>query len=218
MRTPCARLPEVRTVLKKRAAVVALALVSVTACTTGGTPNPAPGATTSSGSSSAPADPNVPEVSQPALDVSAYEGDPCKTVPSATLSGLGYADPGKPHVGAEDVEKAGPACSWMIRGTGRSVQVILGTGNRAKGQGGLAGIYQAKNRFRFIEPASDIEGYPVVYADTSDRRSSGECNLQVGVADDLAIAVQASGYEGRQDSCDAAQQSAAAVVKTLKGV
>lgn len=205
--------------LKELAALVALVLVSVSvaACTTDGTPNPAPDTTTPSGSSAAPVDPNVPRVSRPSLDVSAYEGDPCKTVPGATLSGLGYADPGKPHVGSEDVEKAGPACSWMISGTGRSVQVILGTGNRAKGQGGLAGIYRAKNRFKFIEPGPDIEGYPVIYADTSDRRSSGECNLQVGAADDLAIAVQASGYEGRQDSCDAAQQAAAAVVKTLKG-
>jgi hypothetical protein len=207
--------------MKKYVAMAAFLLVSsgVAACSgeNGGTPQPTPG-TGASDSATAPVDPKVPKVSVP-LDVSAFEGDPCKTVPEALTTELGYADAGVPRTGPEDVEKAGPACSWTIKGKGKSVQVILGTGTRAKGSGGLAGIYQAKTagKMPFVEPAPEIEGYPVVHAGLSDRRANGSCGLTVGIADDLTFAAVASGYEGEQDSCGTAQQFAAAVIKTLKG-
>jgi hypothetical protein len=41
--------------------------------------------------------------------------------------------------------------------------------------------------------------------------------MNVGVADDLAIGVFSAGYQGQQDSCDAAQKVAAAIITTLKG-
>jgi len=54
-------------------------------------------------------------------------------------------------------------------------------------------------------------------ADRQDRRPRGACNLHVGITDDLDFSVATQGYSGSQDSCDAAQQVAVAVVKTLKG-
>lgn len=207
--------------MKKYVAVVAFLFVlsGAVACSgeNPGTPQPTPSTGAADGSAP-PVDPKVPRVAVP-LDVSAFESDPCKTVPEAVATELDYLDPGVPRTGPEDVEKAGPACSWMIKGKGKSVQVILGTGNRAKGTGGLAGIYQAKaaGKMPFVEPAPEIEGYPVVHAGLSDRRATGSCGLTVGIADDLTFAALASGYEGEQDSCGTAQQLAAAVIKTLKG-
>jgi hypothetical protein len=201
------------------ASLVLVCLVSV-ACSSekGGTATPVQTSTSSSGSS---ADPDVPKVSIP-LDVSKYEGDPCQIVSKDLLSSLQYADPGKYYPRDDNVpdRKAGPSCSWILSGEGVSLQVVIGTGNRDRGTGGLAGLYAAHESgtvLKFLEPAPDVEGYPAIYIDTSDRRPKGNCGLQIGVADDLAIDVATEGYQGQSDSCGAAQQVAAAIVKTLKG-
>jgi hypothetical protein len=199
------------------AAVVAALGIMLAGCTSEapGTASPAP---TTAGSSSAPADPNVPKVPAP-LDVSKYVGDPCSIVPAAALSALRFTDAGKSQA-FEGGQGAGPNCGWQIRGDGQSMQVIIATVNRDQGTGGLAGLYaahQSGQLLKFLEPAPDVEGYPAIYIDTRDRRPAGNCSLDVGVADDLAIAVNSGGYQGQQDSCDAVQQVAAAVIKTLKG-
>jgi len=204
-------------VLRNRAAVAALVLVSiaVAGCTgeTPGTPTPTPGTSASAGSSSAPEDPNVPKVANP-LDASAFIGDPCKLVPAATVAELGLAQPGE-----QANDTSNPSCSWGIRGKADGLQLILGSGNREKGMGGLAGLNKAKGtgQVRFLEPGPDVEGYPTVYYGVQDRRSGGNCDLGVGVADDLVISVHASGYDNEQDSCGNAQKVASAIIKTLKG-
>ena len=201
------------------ASLVLVCLVSV-ACSSekGGTATPAQTGTSSSASS---ADPNVPKVSVP-LDVSKFESNPCQIVSKDVLSSLQYTDPGKYYPRDDKVadRKAGPSCAWTLRGEGVSLQVVIGAGNRDRGTGGLAGLYAAHENgtlLKFLEPAPDVEGYPAIYLDTSDRRPQGNCGLQIGVADDLAIDVATEGYQGKSDSCGAAQQVAAAIVKTLKG-
>ncbi|OXM54375.1 DUF3558 domain-containing protein [Amycolatopsis alba DSM 44262] len=202
-------------VLRNRAAVAALVLVSVavTGCTgeTPGTPTPTTG--TSSASSASPDDPDVPKVATP-LDASKYVGDVCKLLPAATTAELGFTEPGEPKS-----DTSNPACSWGIRGKAASLQIILGSGNREKGMGGLAGLHKAKKsgQLRFLEPGPEVDGYPTVYYGLADRRASGNCDLSVGVADDLTISAQAEGYKSEQDSCGNAQKAASAMIKTLKG-
>jgi len=132
------------------------------------------------------------------------------------MADLGYTSPGEPDVSTA-TSSAGPTCAW-IKG-GKSTAVGILTGNRDRGAGGLATIYHNKQtgHFAFVEPAPEVEGYPAVYADVQDQRSSGKCVMYVGIADDLTFTVKSGGYEGGQDSCDAAQKVSAAVVKTLKG-
>ncbi|MFC3448202.1 DUF3558 domain-containing protein [Amycolatopsis speibonae] len=204
-------------VLRNRAAVAALVLVSVAVagCTgeTPGTPTPTPGTSASSGSSAAPEDPNVPKVAVP-LDASAYVSDACKLLPAAAAAELGFTEPGEPKN-----DTSNPACSWGIRGKADSLQIILGSGNREKGMGGLAGLHKAKKagQLRFLEPGPEVDGYPTVYYGLADRRAAGNCDLSVGVADDLTISAQAEGYKSEQDSCGNAQKVASAMIKTLKG-
>ncbi|RSN27577.1 DUF3558 domain-containing protein [Amycolatopsis sp. WAC 01416] len=204
-------------VLRNRAAAVALLFVSVAVagCTgeTPGTPSPTPGTSPSSASSAAPEDPNVPKVTNP-LDASAFVGDACKLLPAAAAAELGFTEPGAPKNDTNN-----PACSWGIRGKADSLQIILGSGNREKGMGGLAGLHKAKEagQLKFLEPGPDVEGYPTVYYGLQDRRARGNCDLSVGVADDLAISAQAEGYDNEQDSCGTAQKLASAMIKTLKG-
>jgi hypothetical protein len=180
-----------------------------------GTASPAPTSPVSSGASS---DPDVPKVSAP-LDVSKYVTKPCDIVPAAVLTPLRFTDPGEPQLQDDGLGAAGPNCGWKISGEGVSMLVIIGTGNRDRGAGGLAGLYTAHEtgQFPFLEPAPEVAGYPAVYVDKRDRRPIGNCSLDVGVADDLVIGVHSGGYAGADDSCAAASQVAAAIITTLKG-
>ncbi|MEV7095183.1 DUF3558 domain-containing protein [Amycolatopsis sp. NPDC051045] len=202
-------------------ALAVCALVAGCTPTTGGTAQPVD--TPSSPGTAAQPSPsgNVPKVAVP-LDATKFVGDPCGLVPKELLSQLRYTDAGKPLPRDNAPERqSGPSCGWQIRGDGTSVLVILGTGNRDAGAGGLAGIQAAYERpnglFKFLEPAPDIEGYPALYFDIRDRRPNGNCSMALGIADDLAVSIFAEGYEGQQDSCDVAQRVAAGTVKTLKG-
>ena len=208
--------------LRTSASAVLLACV-LAGCstTTGGNALPS----SSSGDSTAPGastNPNVPKVASPITVPQDYLGDPCKAVPPALLTEMQFTKPGKPHTDPASIDaKAGPACTWTIvigaQGLGLSVAIL--TGNRDRGIGGLAGLYTGKDsgQVGFVEPGPDVEGYPAVYSDARDRRADGDCVMFVGIADDLDFNVGATGYQGQQDSCDAAQKVAAAVVKTLKG-
>lgn len=203
------------------ASISAGLLLAACTTTTGGAASPAPAASDSTAPSSGSADPEVPKVTAQPLDAGKYTTDTCALVPPDVLGSLRYADAGefRPQ-GATSDTAAGPSCGWTIHGEGIGLQVILGTGNREKGVGGLAGFYAAYRDgklIKFLEHAPDIEGYPSIYVDISDRRADGSCAIAVGVADDLAIDVQAEGYQGQDDSCGAATQAAAAAIKTLKG-
>jgi Protein of unknown function (DUF3558) len=204
-------------VLRNRAVVAALVLVSVaaTACTgeNPGTPSPTTGSAPSSAASSATGDPNVPKVANP-LDASAFVGDVCKLLPAAAAAELGYTEPGEPKS-----DTGNPSCGWSIRGKADTLQIILGSGNREKGMGGLAGLRLAKEagQLRFLEPGPEVDGYPTVYYGLADRRAGGNCDLAVGIADDLTVNTLAEGYDNEQDSCGTAQKLASAVIKTLKG-
>ncbi|SFW81762.1 DUF3558 domain-containing protein [Amycolatopsis australiensis] len=202
-------------------AAAACLLASACTGTTTGSALPASSESAPAASSSAQADPDVPKVEATPLDAGKYATDPCGLVPGDVLTPLRYTDPGKyvPRGNTLDTE-AGPSCRWTIHGEGIGLQMIVGTGNRDRGAGGLAGYYagyRAGTLIKFLERAPDIEGYPAIYVDISDRRANGNCAIAVGVADDLAIGVQAEGYQGQDDSCGAATQAAAAAIKTLKG-
>jgi hypothetical protein len=191
-----------------------------TACTTTteGTASPSTAGSSATGAPSA--DPEVPKVPAP-LDASKYVGDTCAIVPKDVLTSLRYTDPGVYQAkGDTPFTKAGPSCAWKLRGEGIGLLVTLGTGNRDRGAGGLAGLYAGyrnKTYVRFLERAPDVEGYPVVYWGIVDERPKGSCGLDVGIADDLTFDVYAQGYQGPDDSCGVATQVASSIIKTLKG-
>lgn len=162
----------------------------------------------------------MPKVADP-LDVSKYAADPCGLVPADVLTPLRLPAPGETRPAGNDSKtKAGPSCSWKIKGEGIGVLLTVGTANRDRGAGGLAGIYagyRQRTFIRFLDHAPDVDGYPAVYYDLTDMRSMGSCGLGVGIADDLAVDVYAQGYQGQDDSCGTAARIAAAMIKTLKG-
>ncbi|MEA5361394.1 DUF3558 domain-containing protein [Amycolatopsis sp., V23-08] len=199
--------------------LVSAALTAACTSTTGGAASPAPSASASAGAPTP--DPEVPKVPGPPLDAGKYVAETCSIVPKDVLASLRYTDAGEYQPqGNTPTSQAGPTCLWKLRGEGIGLSVILGTGNRERGAGGLAGAYAAYRRgviTRFLERAPDVEGYPAIYVDVQDERSMGSCGLDVGIADDLAFDVYAQGYQGQDDSCAAANQVAASIIKTLKG-
>ncbi|KDN19500.1 hypothetical protein DV20_24460 [Amycolatopsis rifamycinica] len=198
---------------------VSAGLAAACTTTTGGTASPST-AGSSSATGSPSADPEVPKVSAP-LDASKYVADTCALVPKDVLASLGMPETGTFQPKGDTLfTKAGPNCAWKIRGQGTGVLVSLGTGSRDAGSGGLAGLYaayRAKTLIRFLEHAPDVDGYPAVYWGPLDERRMGSCGIGVGIADDLTFDVYAQGYQGADDSCGAANQVAASVIKTLKG-
>ena len=198
---------------------VSAALAAACTSTTGGAASPAPSASAPTAPSSA--DPEVPKVTQSPLDPGKYASDPCGLVPKDVLASLRYTDAGEyTPQGDTPTTKGGPSCLWKLRGEGIGLSVALGTGNRDRGAGGLAGAYAAYHAgtlTKFLERAPDVEGYPAVYADVEDGRAMGSCGMEVGIADDLSFDVYAQGYQGKDDSCGAAAQVASSIIKTLKG-
>jgi hypothetical protein len=200
--------------------LVALSAGSLAACTTTKDGTASPSSTGSASTDSPSADSEVPKVSDP-LDASKYAADPCGLVPADVLTSLRLPVPGENRSAGNDSRiTAGPSCSWKIRGEGMGVLLTLGTANRDRGAGGLAGLYagyKQRTFIRYLEHAPDVDGYPAIYYGLADQRSTGSCGLGVGIADDLAVDVYAQGYNGQDDSCGTAARIAAAMIKTLKG-
>jgi hypothetical protein len=192
-------------------AAVTLTLVSACTETTSGSPGTS--GTSASTQTSGPS--SAPKVANPLPDVASYTDKPCDLVPAALVTQLGYSDP-EPS----DANGAlGPGCGWIDVRTahGKNFNVAIGILN-GKGNGGIAKVYSLNGSlFSFVEPTSDVSGYPAVYADTTDRRTQGKCALIVGVTDDVTFSVDTDGYSGAQDSCDTAKQIAAAVITKLQG-
>ncbi|MQA10898.1 MAG: DUF3558 domain-containing protein [Pseudonocardiaceae bacterium] len=201
--------------LRYRVLISLLAAGSVAAVVTGcsqeqdGNASPAVSETSSSAKSNSKA----PKVNNP-LDASKYLSSPCKVLTHEQSQSLGATAPGKPRTTGAVAERAGPACSWGNRDTGIGFQIAFMTGNK----GGLSDTYRGNKQgdFEYFEP-TEVDGYPAVYADGTDERADGYCALLVGISDKLAILSGTSAYEGKQNSCGAAEKAASEALKTLKG-
>lgn len=159
---------------------------------------------------------SAPKVSQP-LDPAAYLGDPCTIVPPQVLTQLGYTDPGTPNTTSATAVAGGPSCQWLMPDSSKTIDVGIQRSSSGKDNGGVAKILSLNGSlFSFAEPTT-VSGYPAAYADTQDDRPRGACTLWVGIQDDLTFSVADDRYSDAQDSCDTANQIAAAVISKLQG-
>lgn len=169
---------------------------------------------------SSPTSSTQPEVGDP-LDVSAYLSKPCDLVSTEKLAELGFQpEDGEPHLPEDDEFAAhtGPDCGWIGDGSG-SISVIVASKNAERGVGGMAGLrsLHEQGRYELWEEVS-VAGYPAAYYGVTDARSRGDCNLAVGIADDMTFSATAISF--RDDpamACQVADEVAADVIQTLKG-
>lgn len=162
-----------------------------------------------SSSGSAPAGPagSAPKVSNP-VNPASILADACAALSPAQLSTLGM-ETGKPRtIGS------GPTCSWdYADGSGNTVNISPIEANK----NGLSDLYDQKAEQAYFEETT-VSGYPAVYSDITDDRGRGECGLQIGVTDQLAVYVLTQLESGADVSkpCPVADKVGAAMVQTLK--
>jgi hypothetical protein len=134
--------------------------------------------------------------------------DPCSILTEAEAAQVGLAYPGRP------VNETSASCSF--RSSGNPLNSIS-IGAVPQNPHGISDIYDQKARSAYFEPVS-IRGYPGALADIHDGRTSGNCQLWVGVTDELAVSIipQISAGPNKNDPCGLAQKFAAAMIGHLK--
>jgi hypothetical protein len=155
----------------------------------------------------------APPVTSP-LDATKFLTHPCAALTPQQLRDFNLPTQGRPDIDSAIAKNSGPSCTWNNSDTANFVGVHFVTGNKS----GLADVYRAHGEGKWggYWQETTVDGYPGVFAFTTDGRPSGSCNLFVGISETLAFSV---GPQGRlkEKSCDQAKQVAAAVITTMKG-
>lgn len=185
----------------------------------GGTLPPGTSAPTTSAQPSTPAPGSdgenigtAPRVPKP-LDTARFEQAPCGLLTETQLAefggGAGTEEPGR--------HRGGKTCYWRLgaeKDSSASADFYAGPT-----KSGLSDVYVQKEQgnWAYFEP-TEVAGYPAAFVDGSDNRDDGACSMSVGVREDLYldISTQAPPGVGRE-SCTAAENLAAAMIKTLGG-
>ncbi|WP_432849001.1 DUF3558 domain-containing protein [Amycolatopsis sp. CA-161197] len=186
------------------AATTVAGLALLTACSSGGG---AAQPSTPESPSSAPSNASGPKVPAP-LPTDALMNDPCSVLTADGATQVGLALPGTKDTN----DLAG--CSW--RSSGNSVNSV-GITVVPQNTSGISDIYAQKDAQAYFTPVS-IDGYPGVFSAKTDLRPSGNCQLWVGVTDQLAVAATAliSVGPNKNDPCSIAQKFANAMITQLK--
>jgi hypothetical protein len=193
-------------------AAIAVAGLSLTACSgsTPGNANPAP-TTSPTGPSSGPSSSGsaVPQVATP-LDVTKFEQSPCGVLTSTQAAQIANLTTSKLGDGATSL----PICTWSDDNH-NAVDFGFVHGD------GLASAYQYQNsQSGYFQIAPDILGYPAVFTGPSDSRGKGICTMYVGVRNDEVMTVDSTfrtTSPSYADPCSATQKAAEAAMTTVKG-
>ncbi len=153
----------------------------------------------------------APRVDNP-LDATGFLSQPCAALSQAQMAELSVTSPGIPTTTGAVAENAGPFCTWHADpALGSTIGVGFVTGNK----NGLSDTYRGRDQFEHFEPTT-VHGYPAVFANSPDLRSSGTCGITVGISDALAFNATEQGRLDGQGSCDRARQVAEAALATLE--
>lgn len=128
--------------------------------------------------------------------------DPCAALTPEQLSAMGITDPGVRGFHDGDAE-----CRWHLATSPLHVVSLTPV---ASEKAGLSDVYAGKKYQQYFEP-TEIDGYPAVYAGVLDQRSNGNCQLWVGVTDELAVDVATHFLE--TDPCPVAERVAAGMIE-----
>lgn len=190
------------------AALAVITVVSLTACGGGGSTDTGTSSSlTSNASSSSTVDPSLKVPA--ALPTQDLLANPCAALSSSQLTQIGLVTSGR------TVDGPPKGCSWKSSTLEEnSVSLAPLTQNK----GGLGDIYGKKPQDAYFEPVT-VGGYPGVFADAQDGRSSGACQLWVGVTDQLAVSVITGISVGsnKTNPCPIAQKVGEAMIAHLKG-
>jgi hypothetical protein len=146
----------------------------------------------------------APKVDDP-LDVDRVVDEPCAGLGADQLRELGFHGPGELNtVGRDD------GCDWYTDGSRMHSVTIRPL---ASDKDGLGDAYHRRDDYAYFE-ATTIGGYPAAYGSMMDLRDDGNCTLQVGVTDELAIEVTTFFLD--VEPCPMAGRTAEAMVEHIK--
>jgi hypothetical protein len=154
----------------------------------------------------------APQVNDP-LDTTRFNQDPCQALTSDQTRSLNLPSTGEPI----DHVALGAGCEWKNSDTRGYAQIVFADGQ----QHGLSSEYQANDdgKWEYFEELPEIEGYPAISRAGTDSRDVGNCNVIVGVADDMvfeSIAQLSRANVGQKDPCEMAAHVAGLALQTMK--
>jgi hypothetical protein len=142
------------------------------------------------------------------LDVTKFVTKPCTTLIASQVTALGLVGAGKPDSAASGNEM----CSWHSADDREDYTISFLPNNK----GGLSDNYRANKtgRWKYFEP-TEVAGYPAVFQDSVDSRSTGYCTVVTGVRDELTFRTT-SASTANQKGCEKVKEIAVQVIATLK--
>jgi hypothetical protein len=193
-------------VMRTRLGVVVVAVLVTAGCSGSGTTPFVPGGALSTTPAPASTSAHRPKGEAPAVPEPMDAGDlvdePCGALTTEQLSGIGVTEPG-----ATEYDDSDPGCRWHVATSTLHVVSLTAV---ASEKDGLSHVYSNKEYQQYFEP-TEIDGYPAVYASMLDQRSSGNCELWVGVTDELAVDIATHFLE--TDPCPVAERIAAGMIE-----
>lgn len=195
------------------AAMLGIVLLAGCTGTSPGSAEPAPISSpeeTTSSEESLPSD-GAPKVENP-LDTSKFQQDPCLALTAAQAQELNVGAQGKPVPAP-----LGNSCDWRNSDTGGHINLQFSD----KYPRGLSATYRANTtgEYAYFVELPEIESYPAVARDISDRRAKGDCLIEVGVSDRLTFqlgVVVSRANVGKKDPCEVTVQVAGMMLRTMK--
>jgi hypothetical protein len=152
----------------------------------------------------------APKVQNP-LPASVFAKHPCDSALTATqLMQLMNEVPPPRHTD----NAAGPSCGW----TKSSTSAVITVGYLTALKDGLSDVYAKKTTDAYQQPL-EVGGYPAATYNSTESTPVGDCDVAVGIADnlvfDVGFVVGTDRY-GKENPCDAAKTIAEDVLENLK--
>jgi hypothetical protein len=113
-----------------------------------------------------------------------------------------------------EVTRISADCGWEDFDNGRNVGALFLSGS------GLTDIYESHRQdphgLAYFEP-TEVDGYPAIFDQNVDERSSGFCELDVGISDSIYVALDAGLFDNKARCYQVVRSMAGFVIHNLSG-
>ncbi|MGW0521522.1 DUF3558 domain-containing protein [Crossiella sp. NPDC003009] len=193
-----------------------LALAAVAGCSGPSNPPASSGATSSASAATSTSAGLAPPITQPKLDVAAFEGKTCSLLTEAQ-----YIELGAEKAGTARAAATGEICAWNTkRNPNTNLNGRFSVNINSKTAGGLNQIYADKSKYKYFEE-KPVAGYPSVHINESVPFDSGDCGTAVGINDNVilnvVVLISDKAAPEYKAPCALADKVAEKVIATLKG-
>lgn len=200
---------------------LAVSLIAVAACTSGGTAMPAPASSDPPSTSPSSGTTNSGEPRsggetlpiQHPVDASPYLKHACHLLSDEQVADLG----GKPGSGNLSTKQAGigipSECTWDAKSGSATFDASLVT-RYSTGLSGLESSVRKTKDYQFNRD-TEVDGYPALILREKSDKKIGVCRMYTGINDHVSLLVQVSGSTV-SDPCEGLKHVAKAAIETMR--